>query len=50
MKRQTKILAAILAALLCALSLTACAPRPCKVCHDHGVINGHLCPVCHGIR
>ena len=48
--KRIKFLAAILAALLCALSLTACAPRPCKVCHDHGVINGHLCPVCQRSR
>ena len=48
--KRIKFLAAILAALLCALSLTACAPRPCKVCQGRGVINGHLCPVCHGIR
>ena len=50
MKRQTKILAAILAARLCALILTACTSHPCKVCHDHGVINGHLCPVCQRSR
>ena len=50
MKRQTKILAAILAALLCALSQTASAPRPCKVCQGRGVVSGHICPVCHGIR
>lgn len=50
MKRQTKILAAILAVLLCALSLTACTSRHCKVCHDHGVINGPLCHVCQRSR
>ena len=48
--KRIKFLAAILAALLCALSLTACAPRPCKVCQGRGVINGHLCPVCQRSR
>ena len=48
--KRIKFLAAILAALLCALSLTACTPHPCKVCHGRSVVSGHVCPVCHGIR
>ena len=50
MKRRIKILAVLLAGLLCALSLTACTPRQCKVCGGRGVVSGHICPVCHGMR
>ena len=48
MARRIRILAAALAAALCALCLTACTPRPCKVCRGRGFTAGHVCVVCHG--
>ena len=48
MARRIRILAAALAAALCALCLTACTHHPCKVCRGRGFTAGHVCVVCNG--